>query len=363
MSGAKARVPWAGAVTPWGDYLAAAPKDRHGDYRRLHAATFSGSKRVIERVVESTRSRVVACLGAGVLNDIPYASLVRSGATIHLVDWLPGVVEAGIALSIVETAADGDPSCAYCALGGDTARAFCRRFQAGGDSANGVCDNFVPGAGAPPTCAAFELGERPVLHQGDVTQGYASAFGEAVGEAIGGIESWRQALRLAAKLAKRVKHRRDSLSIPDHSVDLVTSSMLVSQFDFEPYSYFSRQVVACLGQPSPGEDRRLKPALERLRSTLVADQFERHCDEIERILAPGGRCFMSFEMFHYDADAGGWFLVRDMHRALETLAGRFDFDFDTIGERGSVIRFQGGGSSSVVHCYLLAPKRQPARAA
>ncbi len=348
----------AGAVTPWRDYIAAAPNDRYGDCRRLHGAAFAGQKRVIERVVESTRPRTVACLGAGMLNDIPYASLVRSGATIHLVDWLPGVVEAGIALSIVETAADGTSSCAYCALGDDTARAFCRRFQAGGDSANGVCDNFVPGAGAPSSCAAFELGERPVLHQGDVTQGYASAFGEAVGEEIGDIESWRQAFRLAAKLAKRVKHRRDSLSIPDHSVDLVTSSMLVSQFEFEPYSYFARQALARLGPPDSSEDRRLRPALERLRSTLVADQFERHCDEIERILAPGGRCFMSFEMFHHDADAEGWFLVRDMHRALDTLAGRFNFDFDTIDERGSVIRFQTGRSGSVVYCFLLAPKRR-----
>ncbi len=349
------RAPAGKPITPWRDYLARAPRHRYGDCRRLYGPAFARQKQLIGRLAGRLRPKVVACLGAGVLNDIPYAALVRSGAAIHLVDWVSGAVEAGVGLSIVEAGGGGRPQCAYCAIGGEAA-AYCRGFRGGSAPREGVCDNFRPAGNGLMACAAFDPGERPTIHTGDVTQGFASACATAMVEALSQARTWRQALRAAAAAAKRTRRHRHSLSIADGSVDLVTSAMLISQFDAEPYSYFARQAAIRLGLPDEREERRLRAESERLRSLLVATQIERHCDEIERILAPGGRCFMSFEVFHFDAGSGRWFLVEEMHRALAYLAGRFDFDFDAVPAGDSVGRFQGQGAVSLVHSFVLAPR-------
>ena len=165
-----------------------------------------------------------------------------------------------------------------------------------------------------------------------------------------------EALRRAGALANRVKRQRTTMDIPDASVDLVTSSMVVSQFEHEPYGYFSKQAAAVLGSPSRGEENRLSPAMEALRSTLLANQIERHLDEIERILAPGGHCFMAFEMFHVEDGTGRWFLVSEMHGALAAIAGRFDFNFDILPQSDSVALFESPGGRSVVHRFVLEPR-------
>lgn len=343
-------------MTSWHDYLATVPAERYRDCRHRQEAAFASQKRLLDRVCRELRPRTVACLGAGVLNDIPYAALVRAGATISLVDWLPDAIRTGLASSIVEAAAGGAFSCVFCSLGDDEARAYCQHFEGDRDSGSNVCANFELGQGEPPSCAAFALGERPAVLGEDVTGGYASAFAETIEAGLAAAESWRQAFSRAAGVAKKAMRRRRNLDIPDGSIDLVTSSMLISQFESEPYAYFSRQAEARLGRMSLGEEDRLRPAMERLRSTLLAEQIRRHCDEIERILAPDGRCFMSFEMFHFDAGTGRWFLVREMHRALAYLADRFVFEFDVIGDGDSVCRFQNGDEGSLVYSFLLAPQ-------
>ena len=157
----------------------------------------------------------------------------------------------------------------------------------------------------------------------------------------------------AADLARRVRRHRSSLSIADASVDLVTSSMLVSQFEHEPYGYFSEQTARRLGRPDADQARRLRPAMERLRSTLFAAQVERHCDEIRRILAPGGLCFMSIEMFHRDPDHQHWFAVREMPAVIAQLSEHFCFNFDVIGEADCLTRFQTDRSPSLVFSFVL----------
>ncbi len=163
-------------------------------------------------------------------------------------------------------------------------------------------------------------------------------------------------MRQGITLANRVRRHRASTGIAEESVDLVTSSMLVSQFEFEPYRYFSRQVADVLGRPTPRENRRLKPAIETLRSTLLANQLEGHCDEIERSLAPRGWCFMSFQMFHFDDRENRWFLVEEMHQALALLARRFRFDIDIVPEHGLATRYDGASGASVDFSLVLEPK-------
>lgn len=71
------------------------------------------------------------------------------------------------------------------------------------------------------------------------------------------------------------------------------------------------------------------------------------------MLADGGRCYMSFEMFHGGGEPGSWYVVHDMPRVLQTLSGYFRFDFDRLPAEDSVRRFGDGERSSVVYRYLL----------
>ena len=75
---------------------------------------FEEQRTNITPVFEAKSPKVIACLGAGVLNDIPYDLFVRSGARVHLVDWMPSSIEAGIDRSIIDVGENGCPRCAYC---------------------------------------------------------------------------------------------------------------------------------------------------------------------------------------------------------------------------------------------------------
>ncbi|MCH7888301.1 MAG: hypothetical protein IIA00_03380 [Proteobacteria bacterium] len=341
----------------WQDYLTVpGGKAVYCECHRRCRGAFERQREIIGSVLDKTNPNVVACLGAGILNDIPYRRMVRSGATIHLVDWLPGITDAGIDWSIIERDEDGAARCVFCTLSEDRSAAYCRRFTGDGGSDAEVCGSFVAGKGSPFLCTAFEKGTQPICHTADVTGGYASAFAERVLDAVGDARSWKSAFGRAIALANRVSRQRTNLGIPDASVDLVTSSMLVSQFDHEPYDYFSWQVAEVLGPPTAKEERRLEPAVQRLRATLRTNQFDGHCDEIERILAPGGYCFMSFEMFVLDAAASRWILVKEMHEVLGLLARRFSFAFDILPEHELFARFVGQKAASVV-CSLVLQAR------
>ncbi len=353
-------------ATSWEDYIGApAARAASAECRAVCAGAFQPLRRILERLIEAQRPRSVACLGAGVLNDIPFPELVRLGAEIHLVDWIPGIVDTGLAQSIIDRDTDGVPNCAFCALGDGEAPPWCRGF-AGGFSGGptgepsgerGVCAAFEPGGGEAPVCKAYERGDRPRVHTQDATGGYASAFAHAAPDAARTAETWRQAIRHGVAAARRGRHGRAHLDIPDASIDLVTSSMVMSQFEHEPYGYFSRQVAARLGPPSARDERRLAQPLAALRDELVVNQLEGHLDEVERIMAPDGRLFAAFELFHHDAADGGSFLVPEMHRALDILGRRFAFDFDLLPARDTVIEMRIGAVPSVVHAFVL--RRRP----
>ena len=341
----------------WEDYIA---HPRSADaYRACGMRSregYGGLRAVIARLLTELEPSSVACLGAGVLNDIPYAELVASGAAIHLVDWLPGIVDAGIRQSIIRTGAGGDPGCAYCVLAKDDAWSYCQSYRSTANGAAGVCDEFSPMSKGESGCAAFQRGTRPNVLCRDATNGYASAFARLVPESIKDAKTWKQALGGARSAAKRARRHHTALDIPDASVDLVTSSMLISQFDREPYTYFARQTATRLGEPSDRDERLLSRTLDALRCELFTTQVERHCDEIRRILAPDGYCLVAFELFQYDRADQTWFLVRETHAALEILQARFAFDFDVLPTHDAIVRVELGSGPSQVHCFVLRHK-------
>ena len=345
-------------ITSWEDYLS--PRGRSDAYRACHRrcrAAFDHQRDCIQQIFDARRPKVVACLGAGVLNDIPYRRFVEAGATIHLVDWLPDATDFGIAQSIVSDGPEGAHQCVYCRLADGDPRDYCCAYRQTGPSCSGLCDAFEASADQPASCQAFRRGHLPHVHRQDVTGGYASAFGMGLAAELRGVGSWRQALRRATALAHRIKNRRSKLHIPDGSVDLVVSSMVISQFEHEPYEYFSRQAAAVLGPPTLQSERRLRRSADQLRAILVHNQVEQHCQEIERILAPGGRCFVAFEMFHRADGDAVWYLVDGMHRALDALAQRFHFDIDGCPGPLADAGFKTNGGRSVVYHLLLAPKQ------
>lgn len=299
---------------------------------------------------------VIACLGAGPLNDIPFDFLVDRQATIHPVDWMQGSIDFGLARSIIERPSAGNVACIFCSLSAGTPERYCRNYRRPVKAGQAVCQAYAVDVASGGTCASYRRGNLPHVHYQDVTGGYASAFGTALGDALDGVTSWRQAFRRAISLARRMKKRRDSLDITDHSVDLIISSLLVSQFEFEPYDYFSRQVTSLIGPPSEREEKQLRHLLEALKQELVTNQVIGHCDEIARILAPDGRCFMAFEMFHREHRGERWFLVKEMHRVLGLIADRFAFDFDSDPQPETQTLFEGTTGRSIIQHFLLSPK-------
>lgn len=346
-------------ITSWEAYLnpQTGPDDCR-DYRRRGESSFQSQRACIQRIFAARKPKVVACLGAGILNDIPYQSFVEANATVHLVDWVKGVTDFGLTQSIVQGGQSDSPQCVYCRLVGRDPHDFCRSYHQSAQSRGGVCDAFTVSPDVSNACSAFQKGRLPYIHQQDITSGYANAFGAGLADELHGIASWRQAFKRAIALANRVKTRRRKLAIADKSVDLAISSMVISQFEHEPYDYFSRQAATLLGAPLEQDEKHLRSPMEKLRSTLLDNQIQGHCDEIERILATGGRWLVAFEIFHCYAGQDRWYLVEQMHGALRALARRFYFDVDGNPDLLAGIKFEGDHSRSMVYHLLMMPKEQ-----
>lgn len=347
-------------ATEWDDYIAV--PDATSAFRACrtaHAAGFAKLRETIEHVARLTAPKTVACLGAGHLNDIPYGHFVEKSETIHLVDWVPGIVDQGLVMSSVERDDKGRSRCIYCALSGERAKKYCRAYAGSRDAPGGVCRNFRPVEGGIEACEAFERGEQPIVEVGDVTAGFATAFGRAANAELDTVRTWRQALRRGNTLSNKIKRHRTALGIADSSVDLVTSSMVVSQFVHEPYDYYPQQAAARLGTPTPREERALKSAAGSLRSVLAREQVTRHRDEIERILAPGGVCFLAFELYHYDDGIAQWFLVQEMLEALGAFAATLTFRFDLLPQGDTMREFETPMGKSLVHCVVLQRRAGP----
>ncbi|MGY9006306.1 MAG: hypothetical protein ACKVJQ_09475 [Alphaproteobacteria bacterium] len=315
---------------------------------------FKTLRDTIADIVHHLEPKTITCLGAGVLNDIPYRDMLQNGTEITLVDWFPNRVEHGIKHSLIQNNENGKPNCAYCALDPKVAKAYCHNFTNTENNPTDVCTRYLGDASGKAVCTTFKQGTEPTILDGDVTQGFATAFAAQITEKIKTFKGWRQAIKGATHLAHQIKDKKSTLEIPDSSMDFVTSSMLVSQFEHEPYDLFSNRSHIQLGEPTPRDERRLAAPMEKLRSDLFATQFERHCDEISRILRPEGHCFMAFELFHRNID-NEWFLVPEILDTLANITGTLAFDFDLLPPDQGMIRLNPINRPSMIMCMILKP--------
>lgn len=318
---------------------------------------FAVLRDLIARLIEKLEPREVVCLGAGALNDIPFRRLLRRGCRLQLVDWLPDIIEAGVQGSSMSEDATGQSACVFCELGEEGARDFCQAFDRRRDDQPGVCENYQRMEEAYLACKNYQKGSLPAIYQEDITGGFASAFAEEATRDIATSGSWRGALKQALKIARNPNPPKP-LSVKSATADLVISSMVLSQFEFEPYQYFASRAIAAHGQPTGSLARKLDDGVNRLRDILLSESVGRHCREITRMLKPDGRCFMAFEMYHQSGEADGWFIVRQMHETVPVLQKHFRFDFEQLQAPDHVVELADGNSSSLVYCYLLQPRAE-----
>ncbi len=346
----------------WQDYLQGAKSpETYGRCIREARPGFAALRDLIARLVDRLEPAEVVCLGAGALNDIPFRQLVRRGSVLHLVDWLPDIIEAGVQGSSMSEDAEGQLTCVFCELGEAQAKNYCNAFNQRQKDQPGVCENFRKIPGDHPACENFRKGDLPAVYREDITGGFASSFAQDVTEEIASSESWRSALRQAIKIARHPAPHQP-LSVADQSADLVISSMVLSQFEFEPYEYFASRATTTHGRPTGKQAAKLDQGTDVLRDILLSQSIDRHCREIIRILRPDGRCFMAFEMHHKNQETDGWFLVRQMHDAIPALQQYFHFDFDQLQAPDHVVELADGNSRSLVYCYLLRPRIEGAPA-
>jgi hypothetical protein len=141
--------------------------------------------------------------------------------------------------------------------------------------------------------------------------------------------------------------------------------MVVSQFDNEPYRYFSKLLELKFGREQIlRKEKILMPLMKELRAALFKIQVEGHVREIYRLLnKEHGKVYFSAELFcalpHAEGPAprvGDYFMVHQMPDALEILSQFFFFDFQLIPPETSLRNTQIGEGHSVVQCYALTPK-------
>jgi hypothetical protein len=206
------------------------------------------------------------------------------------------------------------------------------------------------------SCREFVQGTFPVIHCDDVSGGYAGRFAKRWPRELQKTSSWKQAFARGEKLARRVASSPQQLSIPSHSADLVTSSMVVTQFDHEPYGYFSAQSTAKLGPIEQAEAQQLQLAAETLQDTLFSGQLRGHFAEIARVLSPEGVCYLSFEMFHKVPGSSRLHLVQGVPEIFRVAAELFYFDEKRLPSEEWMSSFCNRGEPSLVASLLLHPQ-------
>lgn len=321
----------------------------------LYQNTFADHKKCISRLIESIKPSSVAILGSGCLIDIPLADLVAKKRKIYLVDWIKDVSKMGVYNSII-VKKEGNFSCLFCLK--DSGEEYCKNFT-GVIAENDVCTRFEPIENPFCSCANYDPAVNPSFLKADITGGVSRNFAEKTEKYILACKTPKSAFLKAIAIVDQYKYK--PMPIPNNSIDLVTSSMVISQFDVEPYKYFSFLLEKRFGRSELVKyAAKLMPLMEKLRTKLFCLQVESHIKEIYRILKKNkkSRAYFSAELFRSHSDSDSYFLVQDMPKAIEVIGKYFYFEFDnTLGE--NILKkaelFDGG---SINLSYVLIPNAE-----
>ena len=356
-------------ILDWDSYLRPSTVSA-AEQKAVSAATFACQRETVGKLCQMLHPQAVVCMGAGHLNDIPLEVLIADHADIYLVEWIDGVTEQSFQLDLVKQI-EQRVVCLVCQCSGDPSK-YCQHYgledrRSSGRAPGPVdhCDNFVPAdAKGTALCGNYAPGPFPRFLHADVTGGVAEHFARQAAAVLRQAKKPGQAFREAIRISAH-PCADSALPLADHSVDFITSSMVVSQFDFEPYSYFVRNLYARFGRQAVERNSdALNALVETLRDNLFLTQVEAHCREIARLLKPDGRVYFSIEALHRERPSDHWFYAEVMCKAMGIVARHFLFDLDTLPDiivpaRSEMVR----GGASVIHSYLLLPRAPAATAA
>ncbi|MBI5449961.1 MAG: hypothetical protein HY940_01250 [Gammaproteobacteria bacterium] len=342
----------------WNHYLRApVGHDSYQRVARYYDGALEALRQTIARLLQTHRPARLACLGAGYLFDLALAELVRYGEEIYLVDWIPGISAQGFRGSLISYQ-DRHPSCVLCKL--EHPQRFCGAFS-GRVAEQEVCATFIPDGKRSGECARYCPGPQPIFLQQDITSGRAERFAQQCLHCIVDSAEPDQAFIKAEHCCDQLATNYAPLTIPEHSIDLATSSMVVSQFDNEPYSYFSLLLERRFGREQLlAQESQLMPLMERLRRKLFVLLCEGHIHEMWRILSTNGVAYINLELFRSE-DERNYFLTHDMPLALEIIDRYFHFDFTGIEPSQALRPTRIGDGISIIDNLLLRPRQQPVK--
>lgn len=338
----------------WDSYLSSSASDidLRNRYCRWEKA-FSDHKEIISKLIGNLNPTSIAILGSGFLNDIPLGDLIGKNRKIYLVDWIKDLSKMGVSKSIV-LKKDSHYSCLFCLKG--VGKQYCKNYT---DAIEGhdVCTEFEFDDKPDGGCKNYDPAAEPNYLKADITGGVSRSFAVKIEKIILLCKTPKAAFLKAMAVVDKYKYK--PMPIPNNSVDLVTSSMVLSQFDVEPYTYFSRLLEKRFGRDELKKyEAKLMPLMEKLRTKLFYYQVESHIKEMYRITRKNktARAYLSAELFRSYSDRDHYFLVQDMPKALEIIGKYFHFDFsDLLG--GNVLRkSKSGDGVSINQSFILIPK-------
>lgn len=341
----------------WDSYLSS----HHTDNKILGARlflcekAFADHKDNISKMITALRPNTIAILGAGYLNDIPLDDLIEMNRKVYLVDWIDNVTRTGISKAIIRKDG-GYHSCLLCRKG--TGKEYCKNFT-GEFRAEYVCTGFCPTEEPFLACNSYEPAPETGIIKADITGGVSHSFAVKIEKSIGYCKTAKEAFLRAISIVGEFKYQ--PIPIDDNSIELVTSSMVLSQFDVEPYTYFSILLEEHFGREYLRKhEEKLTPLMENLRTKLFTLQVESHVKEMHRIVKKDkkSRVYVSAELFRSYLDENQFFLVQDMPKALEIIGKYFLYEFGDLLE-GRVIRKSAlGEGTSINQSYILVPKSE-----
>ncbi|MBI5427212.1 MAG: hypothetical protein HZA02_02910 [Nitrospinae bacterium] len=340
----------------WDNYLN--PNQEFQRRREACGNSFKGQRERIRDLARALSPKTVVCMGAGHLNDIPIGDLIAGGSSVFLADWMHGVQQEAFLREVVQNV-DGRFKCAIC-KNPENPREYCPNFSPPDDMQTRQedhCGNFLQSEGFRPLCANFQWGLFPRFLECDVTQGRAGHFAQRVAKTITNAKTPKEVFKKACRETRDCGRARDFLPVADHDVDPIASSMIVSQFDHEPYRYLSLLLAEKFGEEAVMEKAPvLTPLMQKPRDDLFETQAEGHCREMARLLKPGGRIYFSAETFHKSGKSGTWFPITLARQALAIIETHFDYDFDALPADKLKEKIKILDGESMVECYVLAPK-------
>ena len=318
-------------------------------------SAFDSQREHIDKLLRRFKPHRVACLGSGYLNDLPIELLFQISDETYFIDWLPNISLLGLGRRIIQHV-EGVTRCIFCEC--TRPERFCRSFTGSMCESSSVCTAFSGLEDSKTRCVNYEPGNDPRFVRADVTSGRASRFAQRVFNAVQKSDTPKQAFNRAIRECRRCSDVQDPIPIQSDSFNLVTSSLVASQFDAEPYDYFARLVERKFGRDAvEAKERVLVPLMEELRAELFRVQIEGHCAEIFRLLnKEDGRAYLSVELFRSLPACDDFFLTHESPQLLESLERHFFFDFVSIPAEKAVRSHAMGEGTSIVQSFVLRPK-------